>query len=336
MRFLIATGIYPPEVGGPAQYAKNLADALRDKGHIVEIGTFGTLKRLPSGVRHLALFFRLIPLAARADVVIALDTFSAALPALLAAQLLRKSLIVRTGGDFLWEQYVERTGDLLPLPFFYDKHQPFTTKEKMIFTLTRYLVKHTTIVFSSVFQRDIWVKAYGLHAAQTRLIENAIPGGLCETHVPERKNFLALGRDIKLKNMPALRQAIEIAKKKVPDIALETGQVSHQELIDKISRGYAVILPSISEISPNYILDAIRCGKPFILTKYSEYARLYGDLGLLVDPLVVNDIAEKIVQMCDDETYAGLSRRISARLLTRTYAELADDFVALAKTITIS
>ncbi|MBI5469843.1 glycosyltransferase family 4 protein [Candidatus Kaiserbacteria bacterium] len=331
MRFLIATGIYPPEVGGPAYYAKNLGDALREKGHHVNLGTFGALKRLPSGLRHLALFFKLIPHARSADVVIALDTFSAALPALFASRLFRKPLIVRTGGDFLWEQYVERTGDLLPLPLFYEKHRAFTLKERCMFALTRYLLHRATIVFSSVFQRDIWARAYGLDAKKTHLIENAVSGGLCETHAPAEKNFLAFGRDIKLKNTSHLYEAFTLAQQKIPGIVLETGQVPHSELMDKISCGYAVILPSVSEVSPNYILDAIRCGKPFILTKYSEYARLYGDLGLLVDPLDVNDIAEKIVQMCDETTYAELSRRISTRLLTRTYADVAEDFQELVK-----
>ena len=333
MRFLIATGIYPPEVGGPAQYAKNLAESLREKGHQVDVGTFGALKKLPSGMRHLSLFFRLIPLTNRVDVVIALDTFSAALPALFAAKLFGTPLIVRTGGDFLWEQYVERTGDLVPLPFFYEKHRTFSLKERMYFALTKLLLRHATIVFSSVFQRDIWVRAYGLDTAKTCLIENAVSGALRETHTPVEKNFLAFGRDIKLKNTPHLYEAFTIAQQKVPGIVLETGQMPHKELMDKISHCYAVILPSISEVSPNYILDAIRSGKPFILTKYSEYARLYGDLGLIVDPLDVNDIAEKIVQMCDEVTHAELSRRISTRLLTRTYAELADDFVGLVKTL---
>ena len=153
MRFLIATGIYPPEIGGPAYYAKNLADALREKGHTVDIGTFGVLRKLPTGIRHVALFLRLIPKIARADVVIALDTFSAAIPALFAAMLFRKPLIVRTGGDFVWEQYVERTGDLVPLLLFYEKHKPFSFKEKMYLALTRFLLKRAFIVFSSDFQK---------------------------------------------------------------------------------------------------------------------------------------------------------------------------------------
>src|ERR1043166_7495967 len=156
MRFLIATGIYPPEIGGPAYYAKNLSEALQAKGHTVDIGTFGTLKKFPTGIRHLLLFLKIIPEVSQADVVIALDTFSAAIPAYFAARLFRKPVIVRTGGDFLWEQYIERTGDLLPLPFFYEKHQPFSLLERMYFSMTKFLLPRVTLVFSTNFQKDLW------------------------------------------------------------------------------------------------------------------------------------------------------------------------------------
>ena len=330
MRFLIATGIYPPEIGGPAIYARDLTDALRSKGHEVEIGTFGALKKLPTGIRHVALFLRLLPMAKRAQVIIALDTFSAALPALFVAKLFGKPFIVRTGGDFIWEQYVERTGDLLPLPVFYEKHKPFSIKERIYFRITIYILDHATIVFSSNFQKDIWAKPYSLSLEKTHVIENAVAEVLPPIPVM-RKNFLAFSRDIKLKNGDNLEKAFELAKKWVPNLELETGLVPYSEMIDKIRSCYAVIVPSISDITPNYILDALRCGKPFILTKYSEYARLYGDRGLLIDPLSVDDMAEKIAALCHERTYEELVGRIADRPITRTYADLADDFIALGK-----
>lgn len=332
MRFLIATGIYPPEIGGPAYYAKNLAEALSAKGHVVDIGTFGSLKTLPTGIRHLALFFKMLPAAASADVVIALDTFSAALPAYFAAKLFRKPIIVRTGGDFLWEQYEERTGDPLPLPFFYEKHKPFTSLEKKYFSFTKFLLPRVTLVFSTQFQKNIWTTVYGLDEKKLHLIPNAITGML-EPSDARKKNFLIYGRDIKLRNRAKLREAFALAKEKAPDIELEEGQVPQHVLFERIRAGYCLILPSISDISPNFILDGLRAGKPFVMTKYSEYAETYKDLGLFVDPLDIRDMADKIVQMADDKTYAGFVNKIRETQFARTYAELADDFVALAKTL---
>lgn len=330
MRFLIATGIYPPEIGGPAYYAKNLCEALKAKGHEAEVVTFGPLKAWPTGLRHLGLFLKTLPLVPGVDAVIALDTFSAAIPAFFASKIFLKPVIVRTGGDFLWEQYVERSGDLLPLPYFYERHQPFSRLERVYFALTKFLLKRVTVVFSTQFQKKIWMPVYGLHEKKVRVIPNAITEKMrSEPHA--KKNFLMYGRDVKLRNKQKVRDAFAKAKQRCPDIELEEGQVPQHVLFERIRGGYCLLLPSISDISPNYILDGLRAGKPFIMTKYSEYAETYKDLGLFVDPQDENDIVEKIVRMADEREHAKLSRKIEALSLDRTYAELADDFVALAR-----
>ena len=41
MRILIATGIYPPDIGGPATYTKELAEELPKRGVSVQIITYG-------------------------------------------------------------------------------------------------------------------------------------------------------------------------------------------------------------------------------------------------------------------------------------------------------
>ncbi len=328
MKIVIATGIYPPEIGGPAYYAKNLADALAAQGERVEVVTFGALKKLPTGVRHLAFFLRLIPHLIGADAVLALDTFSAAIPAVALARVLRIPAVIRTGGDFLWEQYIERTGDMVILPEFYANHRPFTGYERAVYALTRWAVRRATVVFSSAFQRDVWLSAYGIAPEQAPIIENAIAESFAPLP-PEKRNFLWYVRGIRFKNEPVLREAFGKAKARVPDIELETGNLPQAELIEKIRRSYAVILPSISDISPNYILDAIRCGKPFILTKFSGLAERYGDLGLLCDPRSADDVADRIVELCDENVYARLSERIKAHPIERTYAQVAQDFLAL-------
>jgi len=332
MRFLIATGIYPPEVGGPAYYAKHLAEALRGKEQSVSVVTYGGLKKLPMGVRHVLYFLKLVPHALSAERIIALDTFSVAVPAVWAGQLLRIPVIIRTGGDFLWEQYVERTGDMVPLPYFYEKHRFLTGKERLILRLTKYVLRHATMVFNSELQRDVWCKAYGLEKSATSVIDNAIARPL-EPLPSTRKNFLWYTRGIRFKNGDMLRRAFALAQKKVPDIVLEMGQLPQKELLEKMRGCYAVILPSLTELGPNYILDALRCGKPFIQTKYSGYAERFADFGLTVDPLSAEDIAEKIVQLCDPVVYQKLVANIAAHPFTRTYAEVADDFISLAKKI---
>jgi hypothetical protein len=69
------------------------------------------------------------------------------------------------------------------------------------------------------------------------------------------------------------------------------------------------------------------------MTKYSEYAKLYSELGLFIDPLDIQDIASKIIAMADESTYNGFVEKIKATSFSRTYADLADDFLALANKV---
>src|SRR3989338_6966992 len=162
MRIFIATGIYPPKIGGPAQYAQNLKEALEKLGHRVAVKTYGIEDKLPTGVRHLFLFFKIILNVLKSDIVFALDTFSVGLPSVLACKIFNKKGIIRTGGDFLWEQYVERTKrKVLFRDFYQTEKDNFSFKEKIIFKLTKWTLKNTSkIIFSTSCQRDIFVKAY--------------------------------------------------------------------------------------------------------------------------------------------------------------------------------
>ena len=44
MKILICTGIFPPEVGGPATYTRKLAEALVQRGHSVQVVTYSNDK----------------------------------------------------------------------------------------------------------------------------------------------------------------------------------------------------------------------------------------------------------------------------------------------------
>lgn len=118
-RIVIATGIFWPEIGGPASYGRLLAGKLSEKLKVFLIAYSPVLtwagdkdlsfkvvriwKKIPKGLRHLIYFLRILNLARKADVVYALNAVSAGYPALLAARLFKKKFIVRVPGDYAWE-----------------------------------------------------------------------------------------------------------------------------------------------------------------------------------------------------------------------------------------
>jgi glycosyltransferase involved in cell wall biosynthesis len=330
MRIVIATGIYPPDIGGPAYYAKGLEESLRAMGHTVETVVYGDLRNIPMGLSHLKYLFRIWPKLKNADAVIALDTASVAIPAWLAAKLHGVRFIIRTGGDFVWEHYLERTHNLVPLKYFYDEIRDFSAKEHLVFALTRFVARHSTVVFSTEMQRDVWLHPYGLKKEHTHIIGNAVDVPL-QSGAPAAKNFLWCVRDIAMKNGAHVRAAFAKAKEQYLEIILEEGQVPKAELLERMKSCYAVILPSVTEISPNYILDALRFKKPFIMDKYSGFADWLSPYGIVVDPLDENDIAEAIQRLASKEGYDDAVQRVSTFSYVRSYGDIAADFVHIIK-----
>ncbi|KKU68875.1 MAG: Glycosyltransferase [Parcubacteria group bacterium GW2011_GWA2_47_16] len=331
MQIIIATGIYPPDVGGPAEYAKHLKDEFVGLGHNVAVVSYSGLeKKLPFGLRHLAYFFRIFFRSFGSDLFVTLDTFSVALPSVLASVILRKKNIIRVSGDFLWESYAERAGELVPLRLFYKVKRVLSFKEKIIFRMMKFaLSRASLLVFNSEWQKDILVPAYNLDYSKVRTILNFFGDSLPASD-PLGKNFIWATRPIKLKNGEMLRAAFAKARVSDSSLSLDERVTSHEELFRRLASCYAVILPSLSEVSPNFIIDAIRFGKPFIMTRESGLADILGDVGLRVDPLDESDITEKILMLADPSCYAKQKKLVEAFNFRHSWAEIANEFLELA------
>ncbi|KKW19785.1 MAG: hypothetical protein UY63_C0006G0027 [Parcubacteria group bacterium GW2011_GWA2_51_10] len=328
MRIVLATGIYPPDIGGHSFYAQKLKEALEKQGHVIQLCLYGRLKLFPTSIRHVAFGMKLLLAIRGQDAVIAFDTFSVAVPAGVVARITGKPTLVRAAGDFVWESYIERTHDFLPLPDVYRHRERWNLKERLSFRIIRWALAHVHIVFSTDWIKDIWLREYGFDISRTHVIENAIEPKL-ESIPPKRKNFLFYSRAIALKNAEAFRRALAHAKRHHPDIELEEGQISHDELLKRMQSSYAVVVPSISEVSPNIVIESLRCGKPFLMTKYSGYAKRFADYGVLVDPLSENDMERGIRELADPAVYAVLTKKIATFNEVHTYDDIAREFVEL-------
>src|SRR3989344_2242944 len=104
MKVLIATGLYPPEIGGPATYSKCLEELLPAQGIKVAVLPFSRVRRWPKVVRHIAYFFLVLREGYRTDAVYAQDPVSVGLPAFFGAFLMRKPFFLKVVGDYAWEQ----------------------------------------------------------------------------------------------------------------------------------------------------------------------------------------------------------------------------------------
>lgn len=135
MRLIIATGIYPPDIGGPATYSKKIAEEFSKRGLDVKVLTYadsifsnrdifargkipptpplekgGDLKviQVPRSHNIFARYFlytrKLCKLAKTADLIYAQGPVSEGLPAYLASKLTGKGYVLKIVGDPSWER----------------------------------------------------------------------------------------------------------------------------------------------------------------------------------------------------------------------------------------
>ena len=102
MKILIATGLYPPQIGGPATYSKLLKDELPKHGIDTEILPFREVRKWPKIVRHFIYFLKVLQKGRNVDVVFAQDPVSVGLPAMLASKILGKIFLLKIVGDYAW------------------------------------------------------------------------------------------------------------------------------------------------------------------------------------------------------------------------------------------
>jgi len=325
MRILIATGVYPPAIGGPAQYAKNLKEEWERTGFKVKVKTFRLEHSLPSGVRHFYFFLKILPAVLWSDFIFALDTFSVGWPATCAAKIFGKKIIIRTGGDFLWEGYVERSRDKVLLRDFYKTtRETWSWKERLIFKITKWTLHHVSaVIFSTKWQRDIWSLPYGLERIKVFFVENYY-GSKEKSFKPTDKEFIASTRPLVWKNLDVLKGV---------GVKIHLGNSPYKEFMDKLAHAYAVILVSLGDISPNLILDAIRYNKAFIITEENGLMDRIGGIALTVNPKDVEDIKNKILWFSDEENYMAQVEKVKNFHFTHSWGEIAREIIEIWKKV---
>ena len=102
---LIATGIFPPDIGGPATYSKLLLYELPKHCLNVSVLSFGEVRHLPKIIRHAVYFFKVLNRGRRADIIFAQDPVSVGLPSVIASKIMRKKFLLKVVGDYAWEQF---------------------------------------------------------------------------------------------------------------------------------------------------------------------------------------------------------------------------------------
>lgn len=286
MKLVIATPLYPPEIGGPATYAKLLEEGLPKQGISVEVVKFSDVRRLPNAIRHIAYCQKILNRARNADAILALDALSVGWPVYFANLFLRKPFFVKIVGDHVWEQGAQRFG-ITGMP---DEFPRFSWRWNPYLWFLRglqFLVVHNArvIIVPSEYLKGI-VMQWGIPAEKISVIYNGVelPGRIPE-HQKKEGEFLIVsaGRRVPWKGFEAIERVAERHANWRVYIASGLPRV---EALGWIKSADVFVLNSRYEGLSHVLIEAMTLGTPVIATDAGGNATLvvHEETGLLIPP----------------------------------------------------
>lgn len=360
LKILIATPLFPPQIGGPALYAQSLGEEFRKMGHHISVISFGQFLHFPSGVRHFLYLLSFFFHALKSDIIFALDYFSVGTSAAITAMILQKPLVIRLEGDFLWEKFVERTRSDVTLSRFYSQPPALSLKERIIRLLTQGVVRNASrVVFSSSWRKRMVMDVHRIAQEKTAVIRNvwpSFPDLVWEDSQTKsgktkgKKVILWAGRMLYLKNLHRLIMAFDKAndgsyalhlvgegteKQKLEDLVKRENirdvkffsSLPREDLLHKYKESAFLVLPSLSDVGPNVIADAVSMKTPFIITSDSGYTENLAGYGLVINPCSEEDIVEKLKMLMRDEIREKYCRLLRYHPRERSWSQAAKDWI---------
>jgi glycosyltransferase involved in cell wall biosynthesis len=321
VKVLIVSGIWPPDVGGPATHAPQVAGYLAGRGHSVEVLTTAdsaprveaypvhTVSRsLPTPLRHARVSAEVVRLARKADVVYAASmvTRTAA-----GTAIARTPLVVKLSGDVAYERALRRGSYAGSLDEF--QHASGGRLSLLRRTRTIALRRAEHVVCPSEFLRKLAVQ-WGVKPERVSVLPNPTP------ELPEfasrdelRKRYGVEGPMLAFAGRLTAAKSLDVALRALADVdgvslliagdgeqRRELEERAHELRLDGRARflgrqpllgilellhaADAAVLSSSWENFPHIVVEALAVGTPVIATAVGGVGEVVrdGENGLLV------------------------------------------------------
>lgn len=370
MKILIATGIYPPQIGGPATYSKLLHDELPRYGFDVSVCNFGDVLQFPKIVRHTVYFFKVLGAARSTDIIYAQDPVSVGFPALLAAQVRGKKFIVKIVGDYAWEQGTQRFAVIDRLDEFSKTSAKYSWRVRLLKKVQKYVADSATaIVTPSGYLKKI-ISNWGIDPQKITVIYNSFDfKGLSSGKSVLRHKLgitgtliISVGRLVPWKGFSVLIEAMAEVKKEIPDstlfiagegpikaelekhakeIGLEKdviflGKVPQTTLFEYVKAADLFVLNTDYEGFSHQLLETMALGTPIITTPVGGNIELVedGENALFVDYNDKLKLAESIIGLIRNPVLAEkISKNAKAKVKEFSDNRMLDNLTEFLKTI---
>jgi len=369
VKVVVVSGIWPPDVGGPASHAPALADALLAAGHAVEVVTTAAAapearvyrvrwvsRTRPAPLRHLAVVREVARAARGGDRVYATSMVRRAA---LGAAIARRPLVVKLVSDEAFERAV-RAGRF---PGTLEDFQRVAGGPRLRFlraTRNRALHRAAHVVVPSAYLRDL-ARGWGVAPDRLTVVPNPAPP---LPPLPDRDAARgALGLDGvtlaaagRLTRQKALGDALAAVarvdgvslvvagdgpergalERRAAELGLDgrvrfVGPLARTEVLTLFRAADAALLSSAWENLPHSVVEALAVGTPVVATAVGGVPEVVrdGENGLLVAPGDVAALADAIRRVSEPGLRDALAANAAASVAGLDERRLLERIVRL-------
>ncbi len=361
LKVLIATGIYPPEIGGPATMLEALAISLIERGIEVKVITYSANSKNRSSesarafldvhrisqtklkfFNKIKYFWRLLELASWADVIYSTDTYSVGYFTYLIKKLFGRKYIIRFAGDSAWETAVGAgwTEDYI-VDFIVRKYDKRI--EKLKERREKILVNADAVIVVSNFLAEI-AKKIGVSGEKIRLIYNSVdferPENVSQAPIRDwRKGFgqkskiiMTACRLTPWKGVDGIIKILPELEKKLNDVYLLILGVGPESVnLQKLALELKVTdrVHFLGKIDNRQVIDYFKMADLFILnSNYEGFSHTLLEAMTAGVPIITTNIGGNPELIADGREGLLVNYNNQAELLEAAYRILSDSSLA--------
>ena len=352
MKVLVVSGIWPPDVGGPASHAPEVADHLTGRGHTVEVVTTADAapasraypvrwvsRRIPVGLRHVRTMGEIGRRARAADVVYTTGMFGRSAAGSRAA---RRPYVVKLTADPAHERARRRGLTSADVEAF--QAEPGDVRVRALRAARDAELRGAAHVFCpSAFLREL-VVAWGAAPERVEVLPNAQPAlpplperaDARRTFGLERPSLAFAGRLTAQKALPLALEALARTsgvdlvvagdgperadlERRAAELGLNgrvrfLGPQPRERVLELFRGADATLLSSAWENFPHTVVESLAVGTPVVATAAGGVAEVVTDErnGLLVPSGDVDALAAAIGRYFADERLRNALRASAA------------------------
>lgn len=349
MRVVIVSGIFPPDIGGPATHASDLAQELRGRGHSAVVLTLteearkaASLdlvrwpRRWPWPVRLAAVTAWLVRHRSRYDVIYATGLHPAAVA---GARLARRPAVVKIVGDPAWERGQRKGLSEASFDDFQDV-SPVRLRDRAMRAVRDWSVREATAVIApSQYLRRVTERWQDGRGPEVRVVPNGVrlpsAGEVPPSRSTDRLRAVFVGRLVRHKRVDLLLEAVAltegveltvlgdgpeqralkglIGRQGLGDRVIFRGACSHDEVLAELASADVLASASAYEGLPHVVIEALAVGTPIVASAAggTGEAVIDGENGRLVEPPTAEAFARVLAELRDDPVELARLARIA-------------------------